>query len=517
MSETITRRDAMKIIGATVGATAGAMAVSSCESDTKARVFTEMLSTGETTPQILSYIETVPPDMVEDNDAHNRTAQLKRSNEFMLSTGDDSYKPLGPWGLMTLPGDTNVESTWANLSVGELNGSELFFIWESENDVLPMGSLHSYDDLKPLPALEDALKNNVEVFPDIRYALMDKVQDGPDKIKFVFNPNKARYLLDHYPNIVGFTIDEPYKLGPHSVYGVEIDWEEFLTDYSSSGLDLPIHITNFGIRYAEGNLTKPTSEDEDPIRYVNSTLYALADRLGIRIIGGNFYYDLTEPIDFGRTTDQIIEEMRQAYLIEFADSESDRAPDSSWYALPAHDVPNSQGHVYYQDYIDRARAFELPGDYENEATKLYLQQVISALANNPTYTRFLFWNYPYSGGEVPYQKAQSAINELRDKLKNASKYFAGELKDHYNFAGHYSYTVKEITAFTSDGKLQRPNAIFVDTINGEFPSHFLLGINAGKYIDEVTGLVIEINGFGKVVEIPTDIPPNTVFAFVPAK
>lgn len=519
----LSRRDFLRL--AAVGA-GSSVVVTSCE-DEQLTDYHEMLSNGETVPKSFSYIHEVSQDLVEDVDPHGRTAELKGSNEFMVTTVEGNYKRFGPWGLMTLPGAPDRVETWDKLASTNLNGPELFFVWESEGQVLESAEYPiPYTDLKPLPVMELAKEKSVEVLPDVRYALCDIVKNADGQAEFRFNPNKAKYLIDNYPNVVGFTIDEPFSLSPKKLYGVLMDWQKFLQDYGDSNAGLPLHLTYFGKRYAEGSIdtkNKDSFKKDDPIRKIVLKLFSIAKEK-FKMIGGGFYYEFNADPE-KEDTITLLNKIRAAYRREWSDVVRKLAPKNSWLVCPSHDetaTNESDEPDRYSNFQKRADGVPLLGSFKNSPTKLYLLQVISAMANNPSYSRVLFWNFPYNGGiGNPYDHAILAINETRNILSESSNYFSGEIIDYYTLKVFFSYSVKEISVKNTNGdterEVQRANCIFVDSENGSFPSKFSTLVHPGKYIDTITQLVIEIDEFGNLVQIPGNIPENTVFAFVPAE
>ncbi|MEI6690996.1 MAG: hypothetical protein WCL07_04610 [bacterium] len=414
----------------------------------------------------------------------------------------DAYHRLDTIGLMTFPDDpySNLESLdLLNSRENDLvfEGAELMFVWD-EAKGFPVQS----------EALENAKSKGIRVMPDIKYALLSKIDMmniyGIQSQEWFVDPKKVELLMREYPEtVIGFTFDEPYP--DASFDGARYDFERIASQYVDL-CDLPINVCARGMLSAVDDVKNSAQVIENQ-KYVTKIRKLLTDR-DILVIGGSFCY----PTIYGDAkAPPIIERLVDHARREF---DADNVTPS-FMVLPAHDT----GQFDTPNDFDNIVAFgdQLPylGEVRPKGDVLAdLTQIVVQVAANLTYCGVRYWDWPLDNDPntpPPYSKMMKGIVESTKLLGAGRHGLNGKTLFHANDL-HVAYTRKQIINGVVGTNYE---AVFVHVkSNGWMPKIGGLKENC-VYKDTISGLVFKTDIAGQIIS-NHNIPKNTVFCLVPA-
>lgn len=421
------------------------------------------------------------------------------SSDIPLNT----YLRLDTIGLLTLPGETTDPQAWSKLSVYskevKLEGIELMFVWDDAVETLDF-----------LNILGNAKKAGIRILPDVKYALLTNQTSKNIVTKHVDKTKIDRILNDYPGTVIGFTFDEP---GVGRIFeDTVMDYSQIAKEYSTlSGL--PINVIEFGFLrtedYLDPNFAPYFKETKD---YVSSLRQQMLSS-NTPIFGGTFSYPfaysgITFPIN--SIVDSLVKDWRREY---------DRDPTTpSWFVLAAHDTGEYSTTVEPENAFGKTLSFgrQLPFQGKTSLTgdsKANIFQIITAVATNPTYSRFSWWNWPKNSKNSPFTYSLKGIVDTIRLLGPARQAIDGFTLKHF-YSSSYSYTVKQ----PINGKsIVDYRVAFIHLRSGGILPPIYIG-KKGEYIDTISGLHFSVNELG-FLYIPHIFlfPKNSTFCLVPAE
>ncbi len=362
------------------------------------------------------------------------------TREFDINkNGLNSYKRLDTFGLLTLPGET--KNSWNNTP--KFEGIELMHVWK-------------WGESPPelLNSLDNAHSAGIRVLPDIKYALTSRREktnegglgNGKPQYEEYFDRNKFNILMEKYPGtIIGFTFDDPhpdthiYIDSSDPYLASDLDYQKFASDYAKNGGSLPINVIEWGMLSSKTYLSDEKTERISSTRSYVSTLRNTLKQNAIPVFGGTFSYPF---IYKDTTTDLMISALVSDWQREYI---RDNATPS-WFVLAAHDTgedsTNEDPQNAFENLVDVGKGLPfMSGANVSGDVKAHLFQIIAAVATNPTYSRFSWWNWPNNGKSNPYAKSMPGIVNAIKLLGPARFAINGKVDNHDN-KDLYSYTVK---------------------------------------------------------------------------
>jgi hypothetical protein len=447
-------------------------------------------------------------ELINDNRIGSGKVVFAQEGGGMYFKKNGQYKELSKFGTYVPKGDPNIQESWDKLKQKDYNGTELFWIWQTSGGI----ESESYDFY---PALDCAIKADVQVMPMVNFSICDIEINGDGKQEYVFSQKRLEELMKKAgDNIIGFQFDEPMEGGiMGGTQKAKFDYVKFIEDYSKV-CALPLRIINSGRNYLANRDQKLSNEAEYTYGEYHQKMINTCVQNNVNVITGSDHYPYlwTTPEDFPSNIELQIELWK-------TEVENEKNGVTSWCTFAGHDgfpkepdgdnvFPNMQNAGNTLPFLIGRDGF----------AKLQIFQIVSALAVNPKYSRFDWWTWPK--GDIPnidpYDKTGAGIEEAIELLGSAIPFINGKVVDTNKKSAESDgceCSIKQIIA--DDGKKYEAMFVRINS-DGGFPR---ISINPGTYKDLITGVVFKTGGIFNQIEQPKGLgwKKNMVMCLVPAE